>query len=302
MEWTGEDRAERGVRQRGFELTVDDRRVPGLLWTPDSATAEGPAAGVGAAATVGAAGGAAAGGAAGAAAAGAAGGAAVGAAGGAAAGDRSWGPLPVVAIGHGGSNDKRQGAVVSMARRFVRHHRFAAVSIDGPVHGDRRADGGADPRLTIAEFGQRWAGDGEAMTEAMVADWQATIDAVQGLPEVGRGPVGWWGLSMGTILGLPLVAADPRIVVAVLGLMGLTGPTRDRIAADAPRVRCPVMFLVQWDDELFPRDLAADLFDALGSPDKRLQAHPGGHGEVPVEALDASEAFIATRLVTPIGD
>ena len=43
----------------------------------------------------------------------------------------------LVLLGHGGGGDKRQGYILSMARRLVRHHGFAAVSIDGPVHGDR---------------------------------------------------------------------------------------------------------------------------------------------------------------------
>lgn len=253
MDWTDEDVEQRGVRQRGFVVEVDGRRVPGLLWT--AAGAVGPG------------------------------------------GDRPRTvPRPLVALGHGASTDKRQDAVMSMARRLVRHHGFAAVAVDGPVHGDRRTDGLVGVPLVTAEFGQRWAADGEAMTDAMVADWQAVVAAVQGLPEVGHGPVGYWGLSMGTILGLPLVAAEPRVAAAVLGLMGMTGPTRSRIEADAPRVRCPVLFLVQGDDELFPVPSALELFAALGTGDKRLHLHPGGHGELPAEELDASEAFLAERL------
>jgi alpha-beta hydrolase superfamily lysophospholipase len=97
-------------------------------------------------------------------------------------------------------------------------------------------------------------------------------------------------------LGLPLVAAEPRITVAVLGLMGLTGPTRARIAADAPAVTCPVLFLALGDDELFGVSSAVELFGALGSEDKRLHLHPGRHGEVPVEEFDASEEFLARHL------
>jgi dienelactone hydrolase len=134
------------------------------------------------------------------------------------------------------------------------------------------------------------------MTDTMVADWRGAVAAVQRLPEVGDGTLGYWGLSMGTILGLPLVAAEPRVAACVLGLMGMTGPTRARIAADAPRVRCPVLFLAQADDELFPLDAALELFVALGSADKRLHVHPGGHGQVPGEEFDASEAFLASRL------
>jgi len=208
---------------------------------------------------------------------------------------RAHGPRPLVLIAHGAGSSKAEGYVVALARRLVRHHGFAAAAIDGPVHGDRRADGGANGALAFLEFSQLWAGE-PTMTDEMVADWQLTIDHLHALEEVGAGPTGWWGLSMGTILGLPVVAADRRIEVAVLGLMGLTGPTRERIAKDAPAVSCPVLFLVQRGDELFPLDTSLELFDALGSADKRLHLNLGHHGDVPLEEFDASEAFLARHL------
>jgi dienelactone hydrolase len=206
------------------------------------------------------------------------------------------GPCPLVVLGHGASGNKRQDYVVSMARRLVRHRGYAAAAIDGPVHGDRRGEGPeAGSRAVFLHFAQVWSSD-DRMTDEMVADYVATVDAVQSLDAVGAGPVGFWGLSMGTILGLPFVAAEPRMAVAVLGLMGMTGPTRARIEADAPQVSCPVLFLVQWDDDLFARDTAFALFDALGSNDKRLHASVGSHGAVPEEEFVASEGFLAKYL------
>lgn len=205
-------------------------------------------------------------------------------------------PRPLVLVGHGGSGHKGEEHVRALARRLVRHHGLAAAAIDGPVHGDRRAEPDAPPELVLLEFAQAWAADGEAMTDAMVADWRATVDALQLAGIAAPGPLGWWGVSLGTILGLPLVAAEARVGVAVLGLMGLTGPTRDRIERDAAAVRCPVLFLLQWDDTLFPRSDALALFDALGTPDKRLHAHPGDHGGLPAEAFAASAGFLAEHL------
>lgn len=210
---------------------------------------------------------------------------------------------PLVLLGHGGSGSKEEDYIVALARRLVRHRGFAACAIDGPVHGDRRPpDPAGEPPpdgLVLLEFSQRWSLDG-SLTDLVVADWRAVLDALVAERAAGGGPalgpVGYWGLSMGTIFGLPLVAAEPRIVVAVLGLMGMTGPTRDRIAADAPAVTCPVLFLAQWDDELFPLSRALELFAALGSTDKRLHAHPGRHAEVPPEEFGASEAFLARHL------
>jgi fermentation-respiration switch protein FrsA (DUF1100 family) len=205
-------------------------------------------------------------------------------------------PWPLVLIGHGGSGSKREDYVVAIAHRLVRRHRLAAAAIDGPVHGDRRTDPSSAPFLVMAEFAQQWSANGDAMTDAMVTDWRATLDALVTLRDVADGPIGWWGLSMGTILGLPVVAAEPRIAVAVLGLMGLTGPTRARIERDAPAVHCPVLFLAQWHDELFPIADALALFEALGSTDKRLHAHPGGHGALPGEEFTGSADFLAGRL------
>lgn len=138
------------------------------------------------------------------------------------------------------------------------------------------------------------------MTDAMVTDWRMTLDSLEALEEVDTVRVGWWGLSMGTILGLPFVAGEPRIAAAVLGLMGMTGPTRERISTDAPQVCCPVLYLVQWDDELFDRAAAFELFDAIGSGDKRLHANLGRHGEVPDDEFEASAAFLVDRLGGPV--
>ena len=186
---------------------------------------------------------------------------------------------------------------MSVASSLAGRHGFAVAAIDGPVHGDRRADPLESGTAVFLAFAQAWAGD-DTMTDTMVSDWRATLTALQGLPDVGDGPVGWWGLSMGTILGLPLVAAEPRIDAAVLGLMGTTGPTHHRIETDAAKITCPVLFLVQWDDELFSRGAAIDLFDRLAAADKRLHAHPGRHGEVPDEAFSASLRFLVRRLST----
>jgi dienelactone hydrolase len=201
----------------------------------------------------------------------------------------------LVLLGHGGTAHKRQDYIVALARRLVRHYGFAAAAIDGPVHGERRDDRASNGGTVEADFARMWRED-PSMTDEMVADWRGVLDALQSPTVLGSAPVGWWGLSMGTILGLPVVAAEPRISVAVLGLMGMVGPTKHRLANDAASVRCPVLFLVQWDDELFPRDRAFELFSALASRDKRLHANPGRHVEVPAEEFRASEQFLAATL------
>jgi len=61
-----------------------------------------------------------------------------------------------------------------------------------------------------------------------------------------------------------------------------------------------VLYLVQWDDELFDRGASFELFDAIGSRDKRLHARLGRHGEVPEDELESSAAFLVGRLGGPV--
>lgn len=197
------------------------------------------------------------------------------------------GPSPLVLMGHGATLDKRVGYLLLLARRLVRHHGITAASIDLPGHGERMVGG-------MPDIVSMWTKP--AVTDQAVREWQAVLGALEE-EGVGRAGVGYFGLSMGTLLGLPFVAAEPRIQVAVLGLAGVAGPPAARLAADAPKVACPVLFLQQWHDELFPRDSVLALFDALGTGDKRLHAHPGPHAGVPVEEIDAAEAFLAAHLL-----
>lgn len=205
-------------------------------------------------------------------------------------------PTGLVLVGHGGSGHKQEDYVVALARRLVRSSGTAVAAIDGPLHGERRGHA-ADPTVVLMEFAQAWAADA-TLTDSMVADWVATLDSLQALPELAGLPVGYWGVSMGTLLGLPFVAADARVRACVLGLAGLIGPTASRLAADAPRVVVPTLFLLQLDDELFPTEASIALFRAIGSAEKRLFASPGRHRDVPTDAFHLSIDFLASHLET----
>ncbi|MDB5872081.1 MAG: alpha/beta hydrolase [Ramlibacter sp.] len=203
------------------------------------------------------------------------------------------GPLPLLLIGHGGSQSKSAPGVAELAARFVRAHGIAAAAIDGPIHGARRGDGLIGAAMQQA-FREMWEKD--THIDSMVADWRATIDVLARMDGIDASAIGWYGVSMGTAYGLPLIAAEPRLRVALLGMWGTDYPNSERLARDAPAVRCPVLFQMKWDDQFFAREGQLDLFDRLGSTEKWCKVYMGGHTPVEGVQLDDVEDFLAARL------
>ena len=251
------EKVEQGVVEQRFDLQVDGQTVPGIRWYPEGAEV----------------------------------------------------PRPTILIGHGGTQHKRVPNVLGLARRFVRHLGYSAVALDAPGHGER---------ITDPEMAERWrqaiqariaAGPGAGRvafrpeeakewverTTKGIAEWHVLLD---NLDEQGEGPrYGYWGVSMGTVIGLPFVASEPRISAAVLGLAGLgNGPGADRFERAARGLTVPVLLVLQWNDELVGQTSGIALFDAISSTEKTLHINPGGHIQIPLFERDAYEAFFLRHL------
>lgn len=204
-------------------------------------------------------------------------------------------PRPLVLVGHGGSGHKRSQMVLDIVQRLVTDAKFVVAAIDGPVHGDRRNDK-AEPSVTRDEFRALWERGGSV--EAVVDDWKAALDDLCSWDQVDASAVGYYGLSMGTAYGLPLVATEPRIRAAVFGMWGTSRVNSERLLTDAQQVQSPALFVMQWDDPLFTREGQLGLFDKLASIDKQLRIYPGGHIEPDGEKLEHIAQFLVRRLET----
>jgi len=210
--------------------------------------------------------------------------------------ETTGGSAPLMLLGHGGSGHKRNERMTMLGRLFSGTYGWCAAAIDGPVHGDR------GPVTDSGDPVYRAMWQEPDTIPNMIRDWTATLDALTALDVVDAERVGYWGVSMGTMFGLPFVAGEKRIQVAVLGKAGMTGmsPTRSGIAPHferhAPLVTQPVLFTMQWDDERFDRDGQLDLYDQLGSADKRLHAYPGQHSDNGPESFAAQAEFLKRYL------
>jgi dienelactone hydrolase len=242
MRFTSEQRLDDGILERGFTLG----EIPGILWTPASASA----------------------------------------------------PVPLILLGHPGGLRTMYPRLVARARHSAAEHGFASATIELPGSGDRPRSAAAEQARADLRRAME-AGDppGEIvdrlilpLAEQAVPEWQATLDALLSLPEIG----GQAGYSGGVIaIGIRLALAEPRIAAAVL-FAGSFVPAI--VVEEARQVTIPLLVLLQWDDEGNDRQAALALFDALGSTQKTLHANLGGHTGVPQFEADDGGRFFARHL------
>ncbi|WP_372345996.1 dienelactone hydrolase family protein [Streptomyces sp. KL116D] len=208
-------------------------------------------------------------------------------------------PVPLILLGHPPLGlHKMYARLVGRALHSAAEG-FATATIELPGSGDR-------PRLPALDQARadlrRVLTAGEPVSDEIidavvlplvdeaVPEWQATLDALLALPEIG-GPVGFSG---GVIsIGVRLAAVDPRIAAA--GLFAGSFVPRS-IREEARQITIPLHVLLQWDDEGNDRQAALDLFDAFGSEEKSLYANMGGHTGVPQHAGDAAAQFFTRHL------
>lgn len=255
MEFKRVAEVENGVLQREFALCVAGEVVPGVLWTPTHAS-----------------------------------------------------PRALIAMGHGGSSHKQSATIRTRAIRYAQEFAWASLAIDAPQHGERIS--ATERELAQAKTAARIKGAPtvpaltatekihflDSLAAQAVPEWQAALDTVLASTVVTAAiPVAYWGVSQGSTIGIPLLAADNRFTCALLGLAHLH-PDHTALRVAAQKITIPLRFAFQWDDTIRDRDYGLALFDAFGSKEKSMHIHPGGHLEIPAAEVAAWDQFFGDHL------
>jgi len=207
-------------------------------------------------------------------------------------------PAPLILLGHPGGVRQMHPRLAARAAAAAADG-IASATIELPGAGDRPPlpavdEARADLRRALQAGEPVGANIVDRLVlplvDAAVPEWQAAMDALLSLPEIG-GPVAYSGGIIS--IGVRLAVVEPRIVAAGL-FAGSFIP--ESIMREARRVTIPLHVLLQWDDVGNDRQRALDLFDAFGSQEKSLNANMGGHTGVPRHAGEGPNGFFARHL------
>jgi pimeloyl-ACP methyl ester carboxylesterase len=208
---------------------------------------------------------------------------------------------PVLLAGHSGGMHKKAPGLTASALHSVTTYGFTVAAIDAPGHGDRQRNV-EDQRWTEAIHDTRIAGEPIApivvdysvsLAERALPEWQATLDALQALPEIGvDAKVGYGGVSLGAVIGLKLTAIDSRIVAA--NFSGIF--PHEALFEAAGNITVPVEYWIPSDDGEFDRTAGIALFDAFASTEKVLHVRSGKHHPMPEYERDSSARFFRRHL------
>jgi pimeloyl-ACP methyl ester carboxylesterase len=202
---------------------------------------------------------------------------------------------PLVLLGHGGGRQHRHHPAMSGRARLLTDVGFRAVALDVDGHGPRPRTPDDEEEVAVLHAARR-AGEpigpiveryNADLARRTVPEWRALLAGLLAVPEIGDAPVGYWGITLGTAIGVPLVAEEPLIQAAAFGLFWPS-----TLVEAARRITVPIEFDLQWDDEQIPREGGLALFDAFASTQKSLHVNAGKHMELPrFEAASAVRFF-----------
>jgi len=198
--------------------------------------------------------------------------------------------LPLVLIQHPGMSSKDDAIVAGPARSWATTHRWACLGLDAPGHGERAV---GDPFAALRDPALA-----AAMATQFAGEVREAIDALAERYPVDTGRLGYYGYSLGAMLGVAAVAGDGRFGAAVFAAAGtgpLSGPAEGEGSHLAGLADVAVRVIAKERDEVVSPDATMELYAGLPG-EKDLVTLPGNHFAIGDDVVGAAEAWLAAKL------
>jgi cephalosporin-C deacetylase-like acetyl esterase len=220
--------------------------------------------------------------------------------------DETKGPLPVIILLHG-LGDRKTVDYIEAGYQYFQQSGYAVLRIDIDNHGDRKK---YDYDFDLTDGYRYWTRDIITQT---VFDLRRSIDFLESRVEIDKDRIGFFGISLGGIIGTIFSGVDKRVKAPVIALAGgnlslmfgldaFTEETKDFfsiidpinfVQEIAPR---PLLMINAENDEVIDPLTSKLLFRKAKQP-KEIIWYPSKHRDLPIEeAYPAGIAWFQKHL------
>ena len=216
-------------------------------------------------------------------------------------------PYPVIILMHG-YGDRKTVDYIEAGNKIMLENGFAVLRLDIANHGDRIKED-FDFSFTNPETKYRTR---DVLIQT-VFDLRRAVDFIETRKELDAGKIGYFGISLGGIIGTVFCGVDQRVKVPVIALAGggmhlmfgteaLSDETKEYLSMIeplnfvehiAPR---PLLMINAEDDDVIPPMMSKLMYKKAKEP-KKIIWLPGKHHDLPVQkAYDAGVIWISEHL------
>ncbi len=201
-------------------------------------------------------------------------------------------PFPTVILLHG-MGDRKTVDYIEAGNQYLINAGYAVLRLDISNHGDRKK---YDYDFDLTEGYRYWTRDIITQT---VFDLRRAVDFIYTREELDHDRIGFFGISLGGIIGTIFCSVEERIEVPVIVLAGgnlnlmfgrdaFSGDTKDYlsiidpvnyVAKISPR---PLLMINAENDDVVPPITSKLLYKAAKKP-KEIIWHPSKHHDLPIE-------------------
>ncbi|MBY5957663.1 alpha/beta fold hydrolase [Membranicola marinus] len=201
-------------------------------------------------------------------------------------------PLPVIILVHG-LGDHKNVDYIAGGEAILREAGYAVLRIDLYNHGARK-----EADFDFSFDGSTRYRSREVITQS-VFDLRRALDFIETRPELDPHRIGYYGISLGGIIGTIFAGVDERVKVPVITLAGgrlnlmygihaLTKENKNYLSTIdpihfvkqiAPR---PLLMINAEQDEVIPPATSKFLYKKAGQP-KDIIWYPATHRTIPIE-------------------
>ncbi len=201
-------------------------------------------------------------------------------------------PYPTIILMHG-LGDRKTVDYIEAGEQYLLNAGYAVLRLDISNHGDRFKYA---YDFDLTEGYRYWTRD---LITQTVFDLRRAVDFIQSREELDPERIGYFGISLGGIIGTIFCSVEERVKVPVIVLAGgqlnlmfgkkaLSGDTKNYlsiidpinyVAEISPR---PLLMINAEKDDVVPPITSKLLFKAANKP-KEIIWHPSGHHNLPID-------------------